>query len=121
MIFCYREEDCRRVRDYGVASPIEVVPNRVDTECFTPEGPTSELIEHDGLVAIFVGRLVDGKRPQDAITAVRRAQREQPDLKLYLCGLGRCARNWRIRRARGRSFWVMSPMMRCRLSIGMQI
>lgn len=63
MIFCYTEEDRRRVRDYGVASPIEVVPNGVDTERVTPESPTSELIEHDGLVAIFVGRLVDGKRP----------------------------------------------------------
>ncbi|WP_336362052.1 glycosyltransferase family 4 protein [Halalkalicoccus salilacus] len=88
MSFCYTEADRRRVRDYGVVSPIEVVPNGADTERVTPESPTSELIKHDGLVAIFVGRLVDGKRPQDAITAVRRAQREQPDLKLYLCGAG---------------------------------
>ena len=36
----------------------------------TPDGPTSELIDHDGPVVLYVGRLVEGKRPQDAIRAV---------------------------------------------------
>lgn len=87
-IFCYTEEDRERVRDYGVTAPIEVVPNGIDTERFTPEGPESKLIDHDGPVALFVGRLVEGKRPQDAIKAVRNAREQHPNLKLYICGDG---------------------------------
>jgi len=60
-IFCYTDEDKRRVRELGVRSPITVVSNGIDTERFTPEGSTSELIESDGPVVLFVGRLVEGK------------------------------------------------------------
>jgi len=87
VVFCYTDEDCERVREFGVDSRIEVVPNGVDTERFTPDGPTSDLIDHDGPVVLFVGRLVEGKRPQDAIKAVSRVA-EGMDVKLYVVGDG---------------------------------
>lgn len=88
VVFCYTEEDRNRVREFGVQSDIEVVPNGIDTERFTPEGPESDLLDHDGPVVLFVGRLVDGKRPQDAIAAIKRVREEHPEARLYLCGEG---------------------------------
>lgn len=88
VVFCYTEEDERRVRSFDVTSDIEVVPNGIDTERFTPDGPTTDLIEHDGPVVLFVGRLVEGKRPELAVEAVKRLREERPDVKLYVCGEG---------------------------------
>ncbi|MXR50418.1 glycosyltransferase [Halovenus sp. WSH3] len=85
VVFCYTEEDRKRVRDFGVSSSIEVVPNGIDTERFTPDGPESELINHDGPVVLFVGRLVEGKRPQDAVHAVSQFSE---NAKLYIVGDG---------------------------------
>jgi glycosyltransferase involved in cell wall biosynthesis len=85
VVFCYTEEDKERVRDFGVDSRIEVVANGVDTERFTPDGPESDLIDHDGPVVLFVGRLVEGKRPRDAIEAVSRLPN---DLNAKLCIVG---------------------------------
>jgi glycosyltransferase involved in cell wall biosynthesis len=87
VVFCYTEEDRERVRELGVGSPIKVVTNGVDTERFTPEGETSELINHDGSVVLFVGRLVDGKRPQDAVRAVSQLPADL-SVKLYVVGDG---------------------------------
>ncbi|SFC75448.1 Glycosyltransferase involved in cell wall bisynthesis [Halobiforma haloterrestris] len=87
VVFCYTDEDCDRVREFGVSSRIEVVNNGVDTERFTPDGPACERIDHDGLVVLFVGRLVEGKRPQDAVQAVSRLAGER-DVKLYIVGDG---------------------------------
>ncbi|MFB6229118.1 MAG: glycosyltransferase family 4 protein [Halobacteriales archaeon] len=87
VVFCYTDEDRDRVREFGVRSRIEVVANGVDTERFTPEGPESDLIDYDGDVVLFVGRLVEGKRPQDAVRAVERLSEER-DVKLYVVGDG---------------------------------
>jgi glycosyltransferase involved in cell wall biosynthesis len=87
VVFCYTEEDRNRVGDFSVDSRIEVVPNGVDTERFTPVGPESKLINHDGPVVLFVGRLVDGKRPQDAVEAVSHLSCDM-DVKLYIVGDG---------------------------------
>ncbi|ELZ21462.1 glycosyltransferase family 4 protein [Natrinema limicola] len=87
VVFCYTDEDRERVRELGVSSRIEVVHNGVDTERFTPDGPKSELIDHDGPIVLFVGRLVEGKRPQDAIRAVSQLA-EVSDVKLYVVGEG---------------------------------
>ncbi|UWG52013.1 Glycosyltransferase [Halalkaliarchaeum sp. AArc-CO] len=84
-VFCYTETDKQRVRDLGVTSRIEVVPNGVDTERFRSDGPVSERIDHDGYVVLFVGRLVEGKRPMDVIQAVSRLD---DDIHLYICGDG---------------------------------
>jgi len=88
IVFCYTEEDKRRVQELGVSSRIEVVSNGIDTERFTPEGPESELVDSDGPVVLFVGRLVEGKRPGDAVAAVDRVRDEHPDVSLYFCGDG---------------------------------
>ena len=84
-VFCYTKVDRERVREYRVTSPIEVVSNGIDTERFTPVGPESDLIEHDGPTVLFVGRLVEGKCPGDAIEAIESLPE---DFVLYLCGDG---------------------------------
>ncbi|WP_277542845.1 glycosyltransferase family 4 protein [Haloarcula laminariae] len=87
LLFCYTAEDRRRVRSVGVDSPVAVVPNGVDTDRFTPDGPTSDRIDHDGPVVLFVGRLVEGKRPQDAVRAVAGLP-PSLDARLYVVGDG---------------------------------
>ena len=86
--FCYTEVDKERLREFGVTTRVEVVPNGIDTERFTPDGPESELIDHDGPVVLFVGRLVEGKRPGIAIEAFAEVLEEYPDAGMYLCGDG---------------------------------
>jgi len=87
-VFCYTDTDRDRVRDLGVDARIEVVPNGIDTDRFTPEGLGSDLIDHDGPVVLFVGRLVEGKRPADAVRALATVRESHPDAALYLCGEG---------------------------------
>jgi len=87
-VFCYTDTDRERVRDLGVDARIEVVANGVDTERFAPDAPASDLIAHDGPVVLFVGRLVEGKRPADAVRALARVRASHPDAALYLCGEG---------------------------------
>ncbi len=87
-ILCYTDEDKQRVSDLGVTSQINVVPNGIDIDRFTPEGPESELIDSEGPVVLFVGRLVDGKRPWLAIEAFAEVLTELPAAELYLCGNG---------------------------------
>jgi hypothetical protein len=88
VVFCYTEEDRERVREFGVGSRIEVVSNGIDTERFRPKGPESELVDAAGPVVLFVGRLVEGKRPGDAVRAVAQLRETRPDAELYLCGEG---------------------------------
>lgn len=87
VVFCYTETDRRRIQDLGVSSRVEVVPNGIDTDRFTSDGPGSELIDHDGPVVLFVGRLVEGKRPDVAVEAVDGIDDER-DVALYVCGEG---------------------------------
>ena len=87
VIFCYTEKDRDRVREFGIGSRIEVVHNGIDTERFRPEGPESDRIDHDGPVVLFVGRLVEGKRPGDAVAAVSQLA-ETRNAKLYVAGEG---------------------------------
>jgi len=87
VVFCYTDEDRERVRGFGVDSRIDVIANGVDTERFTPDGPASELIDHDWPVVLYVGRLVEGKRPQDAIRAVSQLS-DKLAVKLYVLGDG---------------------------------
>lgn len=87
-VFCYTDTDHERLRDLGVRSRIDVVPNGIDTERFTPDGPESELVDHEGPVILFVGRLVEGKRPSDAVRATAQVVERHPDAALYVCGTG---------------------------------
>lgn len=88
VVFCYTEEDKGRVQEFGVSTDIEVVANGIDQTRFTPEGPESGLVDTDGPVVLFVGRLVEGKRPGDAVEAFASVREEHPDAELYLCGNG---------------------------------
>ncbi|MFP8953849.1 glycosyltransferase family 4 protein [Natrialbaceae archaeon A-arb3/5] len=87
-VFCYTEADKRRVREYGVSSRIDVVSNGIDAERFSPEGPEYDAIESDGPVVLFVGRLVEGKRPSVALEAFASVAEAHPDARLYFCGEG---------------------------------
>ncbi|GAB7020491.1 glycosyltransferase family 4 protein [Halostagnicola bangensis] len=86
--FCYTEIDRERVQEFAVSSRIEVVSNGIDTGRFTPEGPESGLIEKEGPVILFVGRLVEGKQPLEVVRAVAQVQDSYPDIELYFCGEG---------------------------------
>ena len=97
VVFCYTETDRCRVRELGVSSPIEIVSNGIDTDLFTPYGSQSELIEADGPVLLFVGRLVEGKRPVIALEAFAEVLKEYPDAGLYLCGDGPLRENLKKR------------------------
>lgn len=88
VIFCYTHTDRERVRSFGVNSRIEVVANGIDTGRFTPDGPVTEYVDHAGPVLLFVGRLVEGKRPATAVRALAAVRESHPDAVLYLCGDG---------------------------------
>jgi glycosyltransferase involved in cell wall biosynthesis len=88
IVFCYTETDGKRVRDFGVSAPIEIIPNGIDTEQFAPSVPESEMVGHEGPVILFVGRLVTGKQPRLAFEAVSNVRTRHPDAKLYFCGTG---------------------------------
>ena len=88
VVFCYTEVDRQRVRELGVNSRIEVVPNGIDTGRFTPAGPESGLIDAAGPVVLFVGRFAEGKRPWLAVEAFAAVLSEYPNAELYLCGDG---------------------------------
>ncbi len=95
VVFCYTKEDRERVQEFGVSTDIEVVANGIDQTRFTPEGPESDLIDAEGPVVLFVGRLVEGKRPGDAVEAFAGVRDEYPDAELYLCGDGSLRENLR--------------------------
>jgi len=84
VVLCYTDGDKQRVRDLGVTSPIEVVPNGTDTDRFTPDGPISDLIDASGPITLFLGRLVEAKCPEIAIEI----DKFDPTVELYLCGDG---------------------------------
>ena len=86
-VFCYTDADASRLREFGVGSDIHVVANGIDTGRFSPDGPESDRIAGDPAV-LFVGRLVEGKRPSDALSAIERVRDAHPDVKLSFVGTG---------------------------------
>ncbi|MFC6722083.1 glycosyltransferase family 4 protein [Halobacteriaceae archaeon SHR40] len=88
LLFCYTDEDKKRVQEYGVSSRIEVVSNGIDTERFSPRGPESELVGKGDPVVLFVGRLVEGKQPSVAVEAMAGVLEAYPEGILYFCGEG---------------------------------
>lgn len=87
VVFCYTNEDRERLRGLGISSSVEVVHNGIDTDQFTPDGQ-----EHSGVIGdpavLFVGRLVEGKRPGDALEAVAHLRERFPEAGLTFCGEG---------------------------------
>ncbi|WP_049898158.1 glycosyltransferase family 4 protein [Halococcus agarilyticus] len=88
VVFCYTAADGRRLREFGVETDIEIVPNGIDTDRFRPDGPASDLIETGDPTILFVGRLVGGKRPNDALAAIERVRASHPDARLVFAGDG---------------------------------
>jgi glycosyltransferase involved in cell wall biosynthesis len=87
-VFCYTGADRDRLRDLGVSTDVTVVPNGIDTGRFAPDGPASDRVP-PGPVVLFVGRLVEGKRPRDAVRALARVrERTGPDARLVVAGEG---------------------------------
>lgn len=87
-VFCYTNEDEGRLREFGVSSDITVVPNGIDTTRFTPEGPAYDQLPEASPLILFVGRLVEGKQPGDAISAFARLRETHPTAELVVCGDG---------------------------------
>ena len=87
VVFCYSDVDRERLRAFGVGSPVEVVPNGIDTDRFAPDGPESDLID-DSPAVLFAGRLVDGKRPTDAVRTLASVRARGIDATLYVAGDG---------------------------------
>ena len=87
-VFCYTDVERRRLRELGVDAQIDVVPNGIDTKAFSPTGETVAEIAADPTAFLFVGRLVDGKRPMDVLRAFESVQRRHPESTLYFCGDG---------------------------------
>lgn len=88
VVFCYSETDRNRLRELGVGTDIDIVPNGIDVSRFTPQGPTSDLIADNLPTVLFVGRLTEGKRPVDAVDALASVHESQPHAQLYLAGDG---------------------------------
>jgi glycosyltransferase involved in cell wall biosynthesis len=88
VVFTYTESERDVLRERGVRTGIEVVRNGIDIDRFAPDGPASDAIDGDGPTVLFVGRLVDGKRPQDAVRAVERLAAEYPSITLLVVGDG---------------------------------
>jgi len=87
VVFTYTDAERSALRDLGVETDVAVVPNGIDVERFSPEGDaTDELGE--GPVILFVGRLVDGKRPGDAFDGFARLASKVPDSRLVFAGKG---------------------------------
>ena len=87
VVFCYTDADEERLREHGVSTDVAVVPNGIDTERFTPEGEVHEAMP-DGPTVLFVGRLVEGKRPGDALEAFVGVLDEHPDASMVFVGEG---------------------------------
>ncbi len=85
-VFCYTDADATRLREVGVSAPVTVVPNGIDTGRFSPAGSETALFGDPAV--LFVGRLVEGKHPEDAIAAVKQLRERYPDAGLSLCGEG---------------------------------
>ncbi|WP_136592380.1 glycosyltransferase family 4 protein [Salinigranum halophilum] len=89
VIFCYTEHERRELRNLCDSVDIQVVSNGIDRHRFSPDGPSSSVIpENDGQTVLFVGRLVEGKCPRDAIDAYHEVTDEFEDAQLCICGDG---------------------------------
>lgn len=86
VVFTYTEEERENLQTLGVESEIEVVGNGIDTDKFTPSGPADDKM--DSPAVLFVGRLVDGKRPLNAVHALAVARSMGLDATLYVAGTG---------------------------------
>lgn len=88
LLFCYTDGVKQRFRSRGITSPIQVVSNGIDHARFTPEGSHSDIIDDNRPTVLSVIRLVEGKRPLDAIKSIDRLRESFPRIHLYIAGDG---------------------------------
>ncbi|MFC7071581.1 glycosyltransferase family 4 protein [Halovenus rubra] len=88
LIFCYTEEERQKTQELGVTADTAVIANGIDEQQFCPEGPESEHLHSDTPSVLFVGRLVEGKNPHDAIKTIAAVREEHPNATLYIVGNG---------------------------------
>jgi glycogen(starch) synthase len=87
VVFCYTDADRERLREVGVSTRIDVVRNGIDTDRFCPSGPLDSRVTGDPAL-LFVGRLVEGKRPGDALAALATLRQQLSAVELTICGDG---------------------------------
>ncbi|MFB6179443.1 MAG: glycosyltransferase family 4 protein [Halorientalis sp.] len=87
VVFCYTDTDRQRVREFGVDSEIAVVSNGIDRDRFSSEGVADERVRGDPAI-LFVGRLVEGKRPENAVAAFEHLVESYPSAHLTVVGEG---------------------------------
>ncbi|GGK71254.1 glycosyltransferase family 4 protein [Haloarcula sebkhae] len=86
---CYTDVEQSKLRNIGVDADIAVVNNGIDTNRFSPAGQEHpDIVNQSGQAIVFVGRLVDGKRPQDVLAAFDSIRKHCPDASLFFCGDG---------------------------------
>ncbi|MFY4813676.1 glycosyltransferase family 4 protein [Haloarcula sp. AONF1] len=86
---CYTDVEQSKLRNIGVDADIAVVNNGIDTNRFSPAGQEHpNIVNQSGQAIVFVGRLVDGKRPQDVLAAFDSIRKHCPDASLFFCGDG---------------------------------
>ncbi len=82
-IFCYTELAKQELRDRGVSSPVDIIPNGINCEMFKPE---PEIETQDQI--LFVGRLEQGKGPSYLIDAFNSIVDAHPQYSLKMVGYG---------------------------------
>jgi len=83
-ILCYTNEERRLLSKMGVfLSKIEVIPNGVDTDFFTPPKRRKR-----SNIVLWVGRFVSGKRPDLAIKVLAGVRHKVPEVTLIMVGDG---------------------------------
>ncbi|WP_005034395.1 glycosyltransferase [Holophaga foetida] len=82
----------QRLKDYGVSSPLHVLPTGIPVERFTGGDRrrfrASQGISPERTVALFLGRMAHEKNLHFLLEAFRQALAECPDLLLILAGEG---------------------------------
>lgn len=87
LVFCYTDRDVERLQSLGVTTQTAVIPNGVEFERFR-ESDSTFPVDTSGPVVLFVGRLVEGKRPRIALEAFRHLVGPFPEARLLVCGDG---------------------------------
>jgi len=83
-VLCYTSEEKKILSKMGVCqSKIEVIPNGIDTDLFTP--PKRRKTRN---VILWIGRFVSGKRPDLAIKILAGVRRKIPEITLIMIGDG---------------------------------
>jgi glycosyltransferase involved in cell wall biosynthesis len=76
LVLCPSERTCEAVRDLDIDSPVEVMPNGVDTDQFQPTDPSDFLASHDlptdETLVGYTGRHGHEKQLSDVLAAAER-------------------------------------------------